>query len=48
MGKGKNFGQKLVAILVVFAMLGLLGLPLTGIIFFAVVVFFIWRAVDRS
>jgi hypothetical protein len=47
-GKGKDFGQKLIAILVIFAMLGLMGLPLTVIIFCAVVVFFVWRAVDRS
>jgi hypothetical protein len=47
-GKGRDFGQKLIAILVIFAMLGLMGLPLTVIIFCAVVVFFIWRAVDRS
>jgi hypothetical protein len=47
-GKGRDYGQKLVAILVIFAMLALMGLPLTVIIFFAVVVFFIWRAVDRS
>lgn len=46
--KGRDYGQKLVAILVIFAMLALMGLPLTVIIFFAVVVFFIWRAVDRS
>jgi hypothetical protein len=48
MGKGRDFAQKLVAILVIFAMLGLMGLPLTVILFFAVVVFFVWRAVDRS
>jgi hypothetical protein len=48
MGKGKDFAQKLVAILVIFAMLGLMGLPLTVILFFAVVIFFVWRAVDRS
>ncbi|MCA1641050.1 MAG: hypothetical protein LC785_03505, partial [Acidobacteria bacterium] len=47
-GKGRDFGQKLVAILVIFAMLALLGLPIPVIIFFAVVVFFVWRAVDRS
>ncbi len=41
MGKGRDFGQKLVAILVIFAMLGLMGLPLTVIVFFAVVVFFV-------
>jgi nitrogen fixation-related uncharacterized protein len=48
MGKGRDTGQKLVAILVIFAMLALMGLPLTVIIFFAVVAFFVWRAIDRS
>ena len=47
-GRGRDFGQKLVAILVIFAMLALMGLPVTVIIFFAVVAFFVWRAVDRS
>ncbi|HEX8160281.1 MAG TPA: hypothetical protein VF538_00160 [Pyrinomonadaceae bacterium] len=47
-GKGRDFGQKVVAILVIFAMLGLMGLPMSVIIFFAVVAFFVWRAVDRS
>ncbi|MDT7542294.1 MAG: hypothetical protein QOE33_2198 [Acidobacteriota bacterium] len=47
-GKGRDFGQKLIAILVIFAMLGLMGLPLTVIVFCSVVVFFVWRAVDRS
>ena len=45
---GKDWGQKLVAILVVIAMLALMGIPLSVLIFFAVVVFFVWRAVDRS
>jgi hypothetical protein len=48
MNKGRDTGQKLVAILVIFAMLALMGLPLTVIIFFAVVAFFVWRAIDRS
>lgn len=47
-GTGRDFGQKLMAILVIFAMLGLTGLPMTAIIFFALVAFFVWRAVDRS
>lgn len=47
-GTGRDFGQKLMAILVIFAMLALTGLPMSVIIFFAVVVFFVWRAVDRS
>ena len=45
---GKDWGQKMVAILVVLAMLALMGIPLTVLIFFSVVVFFVWRAVDRS
>src|SRR5918997_2433897 len=45
---GKDWGQKLVAILVVLAMLALMGIPLSVLAFFSVVVFFVWRAVDRS
>ncbi|HLL74090.1 MAG TPA: hypothetical protein VK421_02240 [Pyrinomonadaceae bacterium] len=45
---GKDWGQKLVAILVVIAMLALMGIPLSVLVFFSVVVFFVWRAVDRS
>lgn len=41
-------GQKLVAIIVILAMLALMGIPLTVIFFFATVVYFVWRAVDRS
>jgi len=46
--KGRDAGQKLVAILVILAMLALMGIPPTVIIFFATVVYFVWRAVDRS
>lgn len=45
---GKDWGQKLVAILVVLAMLALMGIPPSVLVFFAIVVFFVWRAVDRS
>ena len=45
---GKDWGQKLVAILVVLAMLALMGIPVSVLAFFSVVVFFVWRAVDRS
>ena len=41
-------GQKLVAIIVILAMLALMGIPPTVIFFFATVVYFVWRAVDRS
>jgi hypothetical protein len=46
--KGRDTGQKLVAIIVILAMLALMGIPPTVIIFFATVVYFVWRAVDRS
>lgn len=46
--KGRDMGQKLVAIIVILAMLALMGIPLTVIIFFATVVYFVWHAVDRS
>jgi len=46
--KGRDMGQKLVAIIVILAMLALMGIPPTVIIFFTTVVYFVWRAVDRS
>ena len=46
--KGRDAGQKLVAIIVILAMLTLMGIPPTVIIFFATVIYFVWRAVDRS
>lgn len=46
--KGRDAGQKLVAIIVILAMLALMGIPPTVIFFFATVVYFVWRAVDRS
>jgi len=46
--KGRDMGQKLVAIIVILAMLALMGIPPTVIIFFTAVVYFVWRAVDRS
>ena len=45
---GKDWGQKLVAILVVLAMLAMMGIPPSVLAFFSVIVFFVWRAVDRS
>ena len=47
-GKGKETAQRLLAIIVIMAMLGIMGIPLTVILFFAVVVYFVWRAVQRS
>jgi hypothetical protein len=46
--KGKDAGHKILAVIVILAMLALMGIPAPVIFFFAVVVYFIWRAVDRS
>src|SRR2546423_8242000 len=48
MTKGQETAQRLIAIVVIMAMLGVMGIPLTVIIFFAAVVYFVWRAVQRS
>jgi tetratricopeptide (TPR) repeat protein len=45
---GKETLQRILAVLVIMAMLNVMGIPLTVIIFFAVVIFFVWRAVQRS
>lgn len=45
---GKEAVQRLLAIIVIMAMLNVMGIPLTVIIFFGVVVFFVWRAVNHS
>lgn len=48
MTKGQETAQRLIAIVVIMAMLGVMGIPLTVIIFFSTVVYFVWRAVQRS
>ncbi|HEY0174198.1 MAG TPA: hypothetical protein VGB98_24495 [Pyrinomonadaceae bacterium] len=48
MTKGQETAQRLIAIVVIMAMLGVVGIPLTVILFFATVVYFVWRAVQRS
>ena len=48
MTKGQETAQRLVAIVVIMAMLGVVGIPLTVILFFATVIYFVWRAVQRS
>jgi tetratricopeptide (TPR) repeat protein len=46
--KGKEAAQRLLAILIIMAMLGVMGIPFSVIIFFATVTFFIWRAVQHT
>lgn len=48
MSKGQETAQRLVAMIIVMAMLGMMGIPLFVIGFFAAVVYFVWRAVQRS
>ncbi|MDT7690068.1 MAG: hypothetical protein QOE46_2827 [Acidobacteriota bacterium] len=48
MTKGQETAQRLIAVVVIMAMLGMMGIPLTVIVFFATVVYFVWRAVQRS
>ncbi|MET0650361.1 MAG: hypothetical protein ABW208_27450 [Pyrinomonadaceae bacterium] len=48
MSKGQETAQRLIAVVVIMAMLGVMGIPLTVILFFATVVYFVWRAVQRS
>ena len=46
--KGKEAAQRLLAILIIIAMLGVMGIPFSVIIFFATISFFIWRAVQHT
>jgi len=46
--KGREAAQKLLAIIIIIAMLGVMGIPFSVIIFFATVTFFIWRAVQHT
>lgn len=47
-GQGKESAQRMLAIIVIIAMLAVMGIPPAVIIFFAVVTYLIWRAVQRS
>jgi nitrogen fixation-related uncharacterized protein len=48
MTKGQETAQRLVAMVIVMAMLGVMGIPLTVIVVFVAILYFIWRAVQRS
>src|ERR1043165_1279551 len=48
MTKGQETAQRLIAIVIIMALLAVMGIPLTVIVFFAAVVYFVWRAVQRS
>lgn len=46
--KGKEAAQRLLAILVIIAMMMTMGIPLPVIVFFAIVIYFVWRAVQHT
>ena len=46
--KGREAAQRVLAIIVIIAMLGVMGIPPSVIIFFTIVTYFIYRAVQRS
>jgi tetratricopeptide (TPR) repeat protein len=46
--QGRETAQRLLAIIVIVAMLGVMGIPLSVIIFFATITYFIWRAIQQS
>lgn len=46
--QGREAAQRLLAIIVIVAMLGVMGIPFPVIIFFATVTYFIWRAIQQS
>ncbi|HEX8844190.1 MAG TPA: hypothetical protein VF791_06080 [Pyrinomonadaceae bacterium] len=48
MSKGREAAQKLLAIIIIIAMLGVMGIPFSVIIFFALISFFIWQAVAHT
>jgi hypothetical protein len=48
MNKGKETFQRILAVIVIVAMLSMLGIPFSIVIFFAVVAYFIWRVVQKT
>jgi nitrogen fixation-related uncharacterized protein len=46
--KARDSAQRVLAIIVIVAMLGVMGIPVSVILFFGVVTYFIWRAARRS
>jgi hypothetical protein len=45
---GRQFGQRLVAAFVIVALLTLVGVPVAGTVFLAIVVYFVWRGVQQA
>ena len=47
-GKGKEAAQRILAIIVIVAMMSAMGIKLPVIVFFALVIYFVWRAVQHT
>jgi hypothetical protein len=47
-GKGKEAAQRILAIIVIIAMMSAMGIKLPVIVFFALVIYFVWRAVQHT
>ncbi len=47
-GKNKEATQRMLAIIVIIAMMLTMGIPLPVIVFFAIVIYFVWRAVQHT
>ena len=46
--KARDSAQRLLAIIVIVAMLGVMGIPVSLIVFFAIVTYFIWHVARRT
>lgn len=46
--KPRDAIQRALAVIVIVAMLAVMGIPVTVIVFFAIVTYFVWRAAQRS
>ncbi len=46
--RARDSAQRLLAIIVIVAMLGVMGIPISIIVFFAIVTYFIWRSARRT
>ncbi|CDM65965.1 hypothetical protein [Pyrinomonas methylaliphatogenes] len=46
--KGRDSAQRFLAIVVIIAMMMTMSIPAPVVVFFAIVIYFVWRAVERS
>lgn len=46
--KGRDSAQRFLAIIIIIAMMMTMSIPAPVVVFFAIVIYFVWRAVERS